>query len=163
MTHAARGTSVDRRLPSKRAADATSAGRAARTLTAIAGIVFLVVGVVGFLITGFDDFTSHHTGDTLLGFELNGLHNLAHLVFGLAGILLWRTVRGALTFGVLLIVGYLVVLAFGIAAEGEDWNVLSINTADNWLHLAFVVLGAVIAALAYRADHPAGSDGQAPV
>jgi hypothetical protein len=162
MAHATRRTDVDARRSSQRAGDPTSPGQAARILTAIAGVVFLVVGVVGFVITGFDDFASHHTDDTLLGFELNGLHNLAHLIFGVAGVLLWRTVRGALTFGVLLIVGYLVVLAFGIAAEGEDWNILSINTADNWLHLAFVVLGAVIAALAYRADHPAGSPGNAP-
>jgi predicted anti-sigma-YlaC factor YlaD len=130
-------------------------GLAARYLTLATGVIFLVVGIVGFAITGFDDFADHDTGETLLGFELNGLHNVAHLAFGLLGLLLWRTVRAAQIYGLLLVVGYAVVLAFGIAAVGEDWNFLSINTADNWLHLAFVVLGAVIAALAYRDSHPA--------
>ena len=134
--------------------DTTSQGRAARALTLIAGVAFLVVGVVGFIVTGFRDFASHDSGHSLLGLELNGLHNTAHVVFGIAGVLLWRTVRGARAFAAILILGYAAVLAFGIVAEGEDWNVLSINAADNWLHLGLIVVGAVIAGLFYRASHP---------
>jgi len=156
MTHA---HSPSRHTSLAHAAGVTTEGRIAEVLTLVAGLVFLLVGLVGFVITGFDDFAGHHTGDTLLGFELNGLHNVAHLVFGVAGIMLWRHVRGAMAFGLLLVVGYAAVLAFGVAAVGEDWNVLSINTPDNWLHLGFVVLGAVIAALAYRDAHPAGAEG----
>jgi hypothetical protein len=134
-------------------ADETSQGRAARVLTLVTGVVFLVVGIVGFLVTGFDDFASHETHDKLLVFELNGLHNVAHLAFGVLGLLMWRTYRTARAFGLILVVGYAAVLAFGIAAQNEDWNVLNINTADNWLHAGFIALGAVIAGLAHKAAH----------
>jgi hypothetical protein len=141
------------RVPGARPAhpDETSQGKAARALTLLAGVVFLAAGIAGFVVTGFEDFAAHDTGDTLLGFEVNGLHNLAHLAFGVLGLVLWRTYRSARAFGLVLVFGYGAVLAFGIAAVGEDWNLLSINTADNWLHLGFVVLGAAIAALAHRA------------
>lgn len=142
------GTRTDARPTSP---DETSQGRAARTLTLLTGIVFLAVGIIGFVITGFDDFASHEADHSLLWFDLNPLHNLAHLAFGVLGVLMWRSYRMARAFGLLLVVGYGAVLAFGIAAIGEDWNVLNINTADNWLHLGFIVLGAVIAALAHKA------------
>lgn len=131
--------------------DETSQGRAARILTLLTGLVFLAVGLAGFAITGFDHFASHGTDHKLVIFEINGLHNLAHLAFGVLGLLMWRTYRQARAYGLLLVVGYAAVLAFGIAAVDTDWNVLNLNTADNWLHLGFIVLGAVIAALAHRA------------
>jgi Domain of unknown function (DUF4383) len=39
---------------------------------------------------GFDDFASH-TDETLLGFEVNPLHNIVHIVVGIAGLVLTRT------------------------------------------------------------------------
>ena len=121
-----------------------------RALALAIGVVYAVIGVVGFFVTGFDDFAGH-TGDTLLGFEINGLHNLVHLVIGVAGIALARTLAGARTFGWLLAVGYGAAFIYGLFAVGESWDFLSLNWADNILHLVSALLGLVIALAPVRA------------
>ncbi len=113
------------------------------------GVVFLAVGIVGFIITGFEDFADH-TGDTLLGFEINGLHNTVHLGLGVLGVLLWRRVDWSLAFGLISGVGYAAALIYGLFALGEGWDVLSLNTADNWLHLVLSLAGFGVVALAMR-------------
>jgi hypothetical protein len=68
-----------------------SAGRGRRAtawpqaLALVVGAVYTVVGVVGFFVTGSDDFSAH-TGEELLGFEINPFHNPVQLVIGLAGL-----------------------------------------------------------------------------
>src|SRR5215475_10630731 len=109
--------------------------------TAVAA-VFLLVGIVGFIpgiTTGFDGMTFAGHGSTamLLGlFEVSVLHNVVHLLFGVVGLLMARSVAGATAF---LIGGgavYLVLWLYGLAA-GHDTaaNFVPFNTADNWLHL----------------------------
>jgi len=114
------------------------------------GAIYLLVGIVGFFVTGFDDFFSHDTGETLLGFEINGMHNVVHIVIGVAGLLLGRTLAGARTYGWLLAVGYGAAFIYGLLAIGEDWDFLSINAADNVLHILTAVVGLVIALLPVR-------------
>ena len=53
------------------------------------GAVYTLIGILGFFITGFDNFAAE-TDKTLLGFEINPLHKLVHLAIGLAGLALWR-------------------------------------------------------------------------
>jgi hypothetical protein len=108
------------------------------------GAVYTLVGVIGFVITGFDDFFGH-TGQTLVGFEINGMHNLVHLLIGLAGLALARTLSGARTYGWLLAVGYGAAFLYGLFAVGQDWDFLSLNWADNWLHLLTALAGLAIA------------------
>jgi hypothetical protein len=121
---------------------------ASRPLCVVFGAIFLAIGVIGFFITGFDDFFAHDTGEELLWFEVNPAHNVVHLLFGVAGIALARTVRGALTFGLLVGIGYAAALVYGLFAIDETWDFLSVNTADNWLHAVLAVLGFGLAALA---------------
>jgi hypothetical protein len=116
----------------------------------VTSIIFIAVGVAGFFITGFDDFAAHDTEEHLLAFEVNPLHNIVHLALGLIGLALVWSIRGALTYGVIVFVGYAAALIYGLAALGNDWDILSLNTADNWLHLGLALLGLAIAALAYR-------------
>lgn len=132
-------------------AASTHSGR--RTLPEILGLafgaVYLLVGIVGFFITGFDDFAGH--GDhTLLIFDINPLHNVVHIVIGIAGLLLSRTLAGARTYGWLLAVGYGAAFVYGLVAVGEDWDILNINAADNVLHIATALVGLVIALLPVR-------------
>jgi hypothetical protein len=54
------------------------------------GAIYALIGILGFLVTGFDNFAAE-TNKTLLGFEINPLHNIVHLAIGLAGLALWRT------------------------------------------------------------------------
>ena len=114
------------------------------------GAVYLLVGIVGFFITGFDDFFAHNTEEKLLFFEINGMHNVVHILIGVAGLVLGRTLAGARTYGWLLAVGYGAAFVYGLIALGEEWDFLSINGADNVLHLATALVGLVIALMPVR-------------
>jgi hypothetical protein len=103
------------------------------------GIVFLLVGIAGFipgLTTDLYDgleFAGDDGTSQLLGiFQVSVLHNIVHGLFGLAGLALAATASGARTY---LIGGgaiYLGLFLLGIVGGG-DW--IPSNTADNWLHL----------------------------
>jgi Domain of unknown function (DUF4383) len=114
------------------------------------GAIYLLVGIVGFFITGFGDFFAHDTGETLLGFEINGMHNVVHILIGAAGLVLSRTLAGARTYGWLLAVGYGAAFIYGLLAINETWDFLSINAADNVLHILTALVGLVIALLPVR-------------
>ncbi len=116
------------------------------------GAVFLLVGLLGFVpgITAQYDqlaFAGHHSGALLLGlFQVSVLHNVVHLLFGVAGILLARSASGARSY---LLVGgiiYLVLWIYGLVIDQESaGNFVPLNAADNWLHL---LLGVGMIALA---------------
>jgi hypothetical protein len=68
--------------------DSAPATRHPSQLLALAiGAVYTLIGILGFLVTGFENFAAE-TDKTLLGFEINPLHNLVHLAIGLAGLVL---------------------------------------------------------------------------
>jgi hypothetical protein len=131
--------------------NAAGRGKTVPEILALAfGAVYLLVGIVGFFVTGFSDFFAHDTGKNLLFFEINGMHNVVHIVIGVAGLLLGRTLAGARTYGWLLAVGYGAAFVYGLLAIGKDWDFLSINAADNVLHIATALVGLVIALLPVR-------------
>jgi hypothetical protein len=122
----------------------------AQALALITGVVLMGIGIAGFFETDleeWDDFAHHATGDELLGFELNAFHNVVHLVLGGIGLVAWMRLRSSIAYGIFLAVGYGAVFVYGLFAVDETWNVLSLNHADNWLHLALAALGVVIAAI----------------
>ena len=131
------------------AANAGNTNSGARTwpqlLSLVIGAVYLLVGVVGFFITGFDNFFGHDTNETIIGFEINPFHNIVHILIGAAGLLLARTLAGARTYGWLLAVGYGAAFVYGLFAVGQTWDFLSLNWADNWLHLVSALAGLAIA------------------
>ncbi|MEV1001365.1 DUF4383 domain-containing protein [Nonomuraea sp. NPDC050202] len=117
----------------------------------VVGVVFLLVGVLGFIpgiTTGYDDlrFAGHESDAHLLGvFQISILHNIVHLLFGIAGVLLARTWSGARNF----LVGggaiYLLLWIYGmLVGHDSPANFVPVNAADNWLHL---VLGIGMIAL----------------
>lgn len=124
-----------------------------QTLALIIGVVYLLVGIAGFFVTGFDNFTEHDHSQTLLGFALNPLHNIVHVVIGLAGVLLWRTRSGARLYGWLLGIGYGATAVYGfLVADNPETNILNINQADNWLHVVSALAGFAIALWPDRRD-----------
>jgi hypothetical protein len=125
-------------------ADTTGSRNLPQTLALVFGAVYLLVGIVGFFITGFDNFFGH-THETLLVFDINPAHNVVHLLIGVAGLLLARTLAGARTYGWLLAVGYGAAFLYGVFAVGQDWDFLNLNWADNVLHIATALIGLVIA------------------
>jgi hypothetical protein len=114
-------------------------------LALVFGAVYLLVGIVGFFVTGFDNFADNSQHEMLLFFMINPLHNVVHIVIGLAGLLLARTLAGARTYGWLLAVGYAAAFVYGLIAVGKSWDFLNINAADNVLHIITAVVGLVIA------------------
>ena len=114
------------------------------------GAIYLLVGIVGFFITGFDHFADNEEHEMLLFFMINPLHNVVHLLIGVVGLALSRTLAGAKTFGLLLAVGYGLAFVYGVIAVGKDWDFLNINWADNVLHVLSAVVGGVIYAGASR-------------
>ena len=115
------------------------------------GLVFLLVGILGFIpgiTTHYGDlkFAGHNSDAKLLGiFEISILHNIVHLLFGIAGPALARTWDGARSFllggGII----YLVLFVYGAIWHGETGaNWIPVNWADNILHL---VLGGGMIAL----------------
>lgn len=126
-------------------------GTPVQVATVIVGAVFLLVGVLGFIpgvTTNYDTlaWAGHHSGATLFGlFAVSVLHNALHLAFGVAGVLMSRTLSGAriyligggLVYAVLWLYGFLI-------DRGSEMNFVPVNTADNWLHLGLAVGMAVL-------------------
>ena len=124
----------------------TAGDRVARTpiqTAALAvGIVFLLIGILGFIpgiTTNYSDmqFASHESEARLLGiFQVSILHNIVHLLFGVAGLFMARTAlqaRNYLVFGGAI---YLVLFLYGLLVGQEsDANFVPVNTADDILHL----------------------------
>src|ERR671916_1397116 len=119
------------------------------------GIVFLLVGVLGFIpgITtnyGQLEFASADSDALLLGlFQVSILHNIVHLLFGVLGLAMARSVSGARTYLVFGGAIYLVLFLYGLLV-GQDSaaNFIPVNTADDILHLllgiGMIVLGVVL-------------------
>jgi hypothetical protein len=140
----------------RRPDSARPARHPAQLLALAIGAVYTLVGVLGFFVTGFDNFAAE-TDKTLLGFEINPLHNIVHLAIGLAGLALWRRLDTARTYGWLLAAGYGLAFLYGLFAAGNsDINFLSINGADNGLHLVSAAAGLAIAL--WPADRTARAD-----
>jgi hypothetical protein len=111
-----------------------------RLLATVFGVVYLLVGLAGFAVTGFGDFAGTHSGDKLIVFEINPLHNIIHLAIGallLAASRAATTAKGANTLvgGVYLLVGIV-----GLFILDSSANILSLNSADNVLHLASAIV-----------------------
>lgn len=123
--------------------------RAGQALTAAFGAVFLVVGAWGFALTGFGgDWLAHDTGEEILGlFEVNALHNAAHVLFGALGLAAAARLVWSLWWNLAVALAYLGLFAYGLAAVDESWDVLALNDADNWLHLGLGLLGVALAVL----------------
>jgi len=124
----------------------------AKTIGMLFGWIYIIVGIAGFIpaIGGSDSLAT----STLLSVApTNLLHNIVHLIIGLAGVTMSRTAEGAgtfcKTFGVILVVigilGYFVPNLFGILPIGGN---------DVWIHL---VTGAVLAWAGFAAAPSRGA------
>ncbi|MBO0680375.1 DUF4383 domain-containing protein [Mycolicibacterium sp. S2-37] len=128
------------------AAAPTSAKAPVQKAALAVGAVFLLVGILGFIpgiTTDYDmlTFAGHHSEAKLFGlFNVSGLHNAVHILFGVLGLALHGTFNGARFF---LIGGgavYLLLFVYGLVIDHDSVaNFVPVNTADNWLHFALAV------------------------
>jgi hypothetical protein len=112
-----------------------------KLLATVYGVVFLLVGLLGFL------------GSPELGlFNVDLLHNLVHVLTGLVGLFYGATSEAnAAIYGKVFGVVYALVTILGFITVPDSGNLLgsvfAINAADNWLHLVltlgFFVIGFV--------------------
>lgn len=112
------------------------------------GIVYVVVGLAGFAVTGFDDWLVN-TNEVLIIFEVNAFHNVVHLALGALFLAAYAVPDEGVAQGINAGIGFFLILAavIGFAGTGA-LQLISIDSAlaaDNFLHLfggiAAVVLG----------------------
>lgn len=115
---------------------------AVQTAALVVGIVFIVVGILGFIpgvTTNIETlmFAGHESGALLLGvFQVSILHNIVHLLYGIAGVALARTFSGARNYLIWGGAVYLVLWLYGLfVALDSPANFVPLNDADDWLHL----------------------------
>ncbi len=113
---------------------------------AAVGAVFLLVGILGFIpgiTTNYDTmtFAGHESEAALLGiFNVSILHNLVHLAFGVAGVLMARSWNGARVYLIGGGVIYLLLFIYGLLIDHDSSaNFVPVNNADNWLHLVLAI------------------------
>ncbi len=112
----------------------------------VSGVVFLLVGVLGFVPGVTSDYGSmevagHESHAMLLGiFQVSVLHNVVHLLFGVAGLAMARTAASARAFLVGGGIVYLLLWLYGLVIDRDSAaNFVPLNEADQWLHLVLAV------------------------
>jgi len=109
----------------------------AQRVVPIIGGFYVLIGIVGFFVTGFTDFVQQ-TPDKLVGFAINPFHNLVHLAIGAFLILMSRqsvAVAEGATMGVGLF--YIVAFVIGVTAP-DNLTILSMHgegDAENFNHI----------------------------
>lgn len=135
-------------------ADAVGYRTPVQELALLVGLGFLAAGIAGFipgLTTHYGDlaFAGHGSGAKLFGvFQISVLHNLVHLLFGVAGVVLSRTRETARMFLVGGGVVYLVLFLYGFfTSQHSGGNFVPLDRADDILHAALggsmLVLGLI--------------------
>jgi len=110
-----------------------------RLLATVFGVVYLLVGVLGFVVTGFSSFAGT-SGDKLIVFEVNPLHNIVHLAIGALLLAASRAVATAKAADTGVGAVYLLVGILGLFLLDSSANILALNGADNVLHLASAIV-----------------------
>ena len=125
---------------------ALGARRPVQLAALVVGVVFLLIGIAGFIpgiTTNYDQlqFAGHQSGALLLGvFQVSILHNIVHLLFGVAGLAMARTAAGARNYLIGGGVIYAVLWLYGLViGDNAPANFVPVNMADDWLHLVLAV------------------------
>jgi uncharacterized membrane protein YuzA (DUF378 family) len=128
-------------------------GNVARTLARVFGIAFLLVGIAGFipgLTSNFDDikFAGDGSDAEIFGlFQTSILHNIVHLLFGVAGLVMSRRWDRASNYLLGSGLIYVLLVVYGLFVGKDDTggeNFIPLNNEDDVLHgvLALGLLGA---------------------
>ena len=116
----------------------------ARLYALLVGGVLTIAGMIGFFYDSSFDTGSALTADAVLGIlDVNGWHNVVHIVTGLLG--LAAVGYAARAYALVLGVVYVVVAIWGFAEATNGFGVildfLPVNTEDSILHLVLGLTG----------------------
>ncbi len=122
----------------------------ARAFALVAGLIYLVVGILGFvpgLVTpphaGVDLAVDAGYGRLLGIFPINVLHNIVHLAIGVWGLVGYRSHGGAVTFARGLTILYALLAIMGlIPGLNTMFGLVPIYGNDVWLHAGTALLAA---------------------
>ena len=120
------------------------------------GAVLVLVGILGFIADASFGSGSNVNGENLIIFEVNGWHNIVHLLSGAVGLALAGSAAGARTFALGFGAIYLVVTIWGFVTGDNVLWLVPVNTEDNILHLAIAATG-IGAGLASPSETRAGT------
>jgi len=121
-----------------------------RYFALIYGIVFLLVGIAGFIpgLVAPPEATADVVADTgfgrLLGlFPINVWHNLVHILFGIWGLVAYRSFGAARTYARSVAVIYAVFVIMGlIPVLNTTFGLIPLYSHDVWLHALLAVVAA---------------------
>ena len=128
-----------------------------RTFALIWGIGFLLAGIGGFIPgilqpgTPHPDLTmTHGYGEVLGMWPVNTLHNIAHVLFGVWGVLAYRSYGGAKNFARGVAIVYTLFIVMGLV-EGLNttFGFVPLYGGDVWLHV-FLALPAAYFGFMHR-------------
>lgn len=115
-----------------------------RRFALIYGIVFLIVGIAGFipgLVMPFGpqhpELTVEAASGRLFGlFPVNVLHSIVHIIFGIWGIAVWRSIPRSLIYARSVAVIYAVFVIMGlIPGLRTTFGLIPLYGHDVWLHV----------------------------
>lgn len=122
-----------------------------RKFAFVFGIVFLLVGAAGFI----PGVTTPHTHPDvavtsglglLMGlFPVNVLHNAAHLLFGVWGLMAAKSDSAARTYGKAVAIAYALLTVMGLIPAANlhtTFGLVPLYGHDVWLHAALAAVGA---------------------
>jgi cyanate permease len=118
-----------------------------QTLALAFGAVYAVVGVIGFFVSSSVPFAGER-GASLLGFDVNGLHNIVHLLIGLALVAASRTHAAAKSTNLTIGAVYLLLAVLGPFINNTALDIVGLNGPDHVLHAlsGLLLVGVAVAA-----------------
>jgi hypothetical protein len=133
-----------------------------RTFALVFGIVFLAVGILGFI----PGINQMHGGDDpnlvvenpghghLLGlFHVNVLHNLVHVLFGIMGLVMYRRTDSAVLYARIVAIGYGLLTIMGLLPVLRyTFGLIPIEGNDVWLHALLAAVAAYFGFVHRAAD-----------
>ena len=123
----------------------------AQVFALVIGAVLVVAGIIGFFYSS--AFGSPGKVDGVFGIlDVNGWHNVVHILSGVAGLALMGTAANARLYAIGLAVVYTIVAIWGfIIGDGDAiLTIVPVNTEDNVLHALIAIAGYA----AYAASAP---------
>jgi hypothetical protein len=134
-----------------------------QTFALIAGLLFLLIGVAGFvpgLVTLHTSVEHEVTigqgaGDLFGLFAVNIVHNIVHIAFGVWGLLVSRSIDAAVVYARSVAIIYTLFVFMGLVPQlSTAFGVVPLHGNDVWLHALLAAVAAYFGFLRHtEADH----------